>query len=110
MGILDIVNGRISPDEVNADRVINIDKTIMKTFGLYWPTGCNVAISEEVNTKQLMKKHVGGGTMEVYATNVIYSRIIGLQASGREELKYEQAPVPMAMFVISVDMRVAKTK
>ena len=88
MGILDIVNGRISPDEVNADRVINIDKTIMKTFELYWATGLNVAISEEVNTKQLMKKHVGGVAMEVYATNVIYSRIIGLQASGREELKY----------------------
>ena len=46
--------------------------------------------------------------MKVYATNVIYSRIIGLQASGREYLKNELAPVPMAMFDNSGDMRVAK--
>ena len=59
---------------------------------------------------QLMKKHVGVGAMKVYDTNVIYSHIIGLQASGREELKYELAPVPMAMFDNSGDMRVAKTK
>ena len=40
--------------------------------------------------------------------NVIYSRIIGLQASGREVdiddvLKYELAPIPMAMFDSSGD-------
>ena len=48
--------------------------------------------------------------MKVYATNVIYSRIIGLQASGRDYLKNELAPVPMAMFDNSDDMRVAKIK
>ena len=40
----------------------------------------------------------------MYATNVIYSRIIGLQASGRDYLKNELAPVPMAMFDNSDDM------
>ena len=58
---------------------------------------------------QLMEKHVGVGAMKGYATNVIYSCIIRLQASGREELKFEQAPVPMTMFHNSGDMRVAKT-
>ena len=48
--------------------------------------------------------------MKVYATNVIYSRIIGLQASGREDLKKELAPVPIAMFDNSGDMRVANIK
>ncbi len=48
--------------------------------------------------------------MNVYATNVIYSRIIGLQASGREDLKNELAPVQMAMFDNSGDMIVAKIK
>ena len=46
----------------------------------------------------------------MYATNAIYSRIIGLQASGREDLKNELAPVPMAMFDNSGDIRVAKIK
>ena len=31
--------------------------------------------------KQLMNKHVYVGAMKVYATNTIYSRIIGSQAS-----------------------------
>ena len=87
----------------------------MKTFELSWPTGFNAPISKEVKTMQLMKKHVGVGAIKVYDTNVIYSRIIGLQASGREVdiddvLKYELAPIPMAMFDSSGDMRVAKTK
>jgi hypothetical protein len=55
------------------------------------------------------------GTAKVYDTNVIYSRIIGLQASGREVnlddiLNYELAPVSMAMFDSSGEMRMAKTK
>ena len=48
--------------------------------------------------------------MKVYATNVIYSRIIGLQVSGRDDLKNDLAPVPVAMFDNSGDMRVAKIK
>ncbi len=48
--------------------------------------------------------------MKVYATNVIYSRIIGLQVSGRDDLKNELAPVPVAMFDNSGDMRVANIK
>ena len=108
------MSGRISPDEVNVDRALEIGETTMKTFELSWPTGFNAPISTEVKTMQLMKKHVGVGAIKVYDTNVIYSRIIGLQASGREVdiddvLKYELAPIPMAMFDSSGDMRVAKT-
>ena len=109
-GILNIVSGRISPDEVNVDRALEIGETTMKTFELSWPTGFNAPISKEVKTMQLMKKHVGVGAIKVYdtKTNVIYSRIIGLQASGREVdiddvLKYELAPIPMAMFDSSGD-------
>ena len=107
-GILNIVSGRISPDEVNVDRALEIGETTRKTFELSWPTGFNAPISKEVNTMQLMKKHVGVGAIKVYDTNVIYSRIIGLQASGREVdiddvLKYELAPIPMAMFDSSGD-------
>ena len=59
MGILNIVTGRISPDEVNVDRTLNIGEMTMKTFELYWPTDFNAAISKEVKTMQMMKKHVG---------------------------------------------------
>ena len=48
-------------------------------------------------------------------TNLIYSRIIGLQASSREIditdfLNHELAPVPTAMFNESGDMRTATAK
>ena len=33
--------------------------TTMKMFELYWPTDFNAAISKEVKTMQLMKKHLG---------------------------------------------------
>ena len=101
--ILNIVSGRISPDEVNVDRALEIGETTMKTFELSWPTGFNAPISTEVKTMQLMKKHVGVGAIKVYDTNVIYSLIIGLQASGREVdiddvLKYELAPIPIGLY------------
>ena len=94
---------RISPDEVNVDRALEICDTTMKTFELSWPTGSNAPISKEVKTMQLMKKHVGVGAIKVYDNNVIYSRSIGSQASGRDVdiddvLKYELVPIPMAMF------------
>ena len=80
-GILNRVNGRISPDEVNVNKTLAIGETIMKTFELYWPTGFKGPISKAVKMMQLMKKHVGAGAMKVYDTNVIYSRTSGLQAS-----------------------------
>ena len=46
-GILNIVNGRISPDEVNVDRALEIGETTMKTFELSWPTGFNSPISKD---------------------------------------------------------------
>ena len=77
-GILNIVNGRISPDEVNVNKTLEIGEKIMKTFELSWPTGSNASISMAVKTMQLTKKHVGVGAMKLYDTNIIYSRTIGL--------------------------------
>ena len=64
---------------------------------------------------QLMKKHTIDGAVKVCGTNVMYSKIIGLQGLGREVdlddiLKYELPPVTMAVFLISGDMKMAKTK
>ena len=60
-GILNIMNGIIQPDEVNMDQTLEIGEMVMKTFVLSWPTGFNAPISKEVNTMQLMKKHVDVG-------------------------------------------------
>ena len=49
------MSGRISPDEVNVDRALEIGETTMKTFELSWPTGFNAPISKEVKTKPLAR-------------------------------------------------------
>ena len=51
----------------------------------------------------------------MYDTELIFSRVIGLQASSREVdvkalLSYELSPVPTAMFTETGEMRVAKAK
>ena len=47
------------------DKVLEIDETILKTVDLSWTTGFNALIIKEVNTKQLIKKHVGVGAIKV---------------------------------------------
>ena len=59
------------------------------------------------------RKHVKVGAMNVFDTNLIYSRVIGLQAGERvidikDVLGHELAPVPTSMF--TGDMRIAKSK
>ena len=51
----------------------------------------------------------------MFDTDLIYMRVIGIQANSREInvkelLSYELSPVPTAMFSESVEMRVAKQK
>ena len=61
------------------------------------------------------RKHVKVGAVKLVDTNLIYSRVIGLQASGRHfDIKdvfgHELAPVPTSMFDGTGDMRIAKSK
>jgi len=55
------------------------------------------------------------GAVKVFDTNLIYSRVIGLQDSGRDidindVLGHELAPVPTSMFDDTGCMRIAKPK
>ena len=61
------------------------------------------------------KKFVSVGTEKEYDTTVIYSRVIGIQASSREldlkkVLRHELAPVPTSMFHDSGAARMCKAK
>ena len=54
------------------------------------------------------KKSIKVGAVKLYDTNLIYSRIIGLQASDRpvdiaDLLAHERAPVPPPRFIDSVE-------
>ena len=71
---------------------------------------------KRVITMDVTKKHVKIGAAKMFNTTLLFSRVIGLQASSRETidiwnpLSYELAPVPTSMFTDSGDMRIGKSK
>ena len=57
------------------------------------------------------KKSIKVGAVKVYDTNLIYSRVIGLQASDRPDLlAHELAPDPPAQYTDSGELRTASAK
>ena len=87
----------------------------MKHYESTWPCGFHDTLPKKVRTMAITKKHIQVGSAKVYDTNLIYSRIIGLIASGRdmnlnEVLKYELAPILTPMFNNNVDMRLETSK
>ena len=72
-------------------------------------------VSLGVKKKKKKKKSIKVGAAKVYDTNLIYSRVIGLQASDRpvditDLLAHELAPVPPALFIESGELRTASAK
>ena len=110
--ILNIVTGQYGNSSVNVQDAVAIGESQMREFCQKLPNGSNETIHKEVVTMLAMKKHVNVADTKVYDTNVIYSRVIGLQASGREVyvkavLSHELAPVPTSLFGATGDMRAA---
>jgi len=114
--IVQIVSGRIATDAtVNVHDALAIGQKMMKDYETTWPDGFHTTLPKIVNTMAVTKKHIQVGTTKLHDTTLIYSRIIGLQASGRdmkldEVLKYELAPMPTSMFTNTGEMRLATSK
>ena len=87
----------------------------MKVFESRLPQGLYETITKKVVTMDHARKDVKVGTLKLFDTNLIYSRVIVLQASWRDidindVLGQELAPVPTSMFDDTSDMRIAKSK
>ncbi len=113
--IVNISSGCISPDTVNVHHALEMGQTLMQKFEDGWGPGFYGTIHKPVQTMSLTKKHVSVGQEKVFDTNLIYSRVIGLQASNRQVditnvLSHELAPIPTAMFTDSGEMRITKAK
>ena len=81
---------------------------MIKHYESTWPSGFHDTLPKKVRTVAITKKHIMA-LAKVYDTNLIYSGIIGLQASGRnmnliEVLKYELALIPTSMFTNKGEM------
>ena len=114
-GTANVVSGQIGSTEVNVHNAVTIGVEQMKAFESRLPGGLYETITKKVVTMDHAKKHVKVGAVKVFDTNLIYSRVIGLQASGRDidiedVLDHELAPVPTSMFHDSGEMRIAKLK
>ena len=113
--VVNIAIGKIAQDSVNVDNAVELGMKQMKEFESGWPTNFNDKISRVVKTQAELRHYIKVGDMKVFDTELIYTRVIGIQASSREidikqPLSHEFFPVPTAIFSESGEMRVAKAK
>ena len=111
--MVNIFLGKIAQETVNVDRAVKLGSNQMKEFEQGWPKRFHEKISHKVKTQLDSQKYIKVGDTKVYDTELIFSRVIGLQASSRMVdlkalLSYELSPVPTAMFTGTGEMRVAK--
>ena len=109
--IVNIVSGQVADNTVNVQDAVVIGTKQMQEFEKGWPEGFRSTISKKVKNVSDNKKHIKVGSQKVYDTSVIYSRVIGIQASSRDidikkVLSHGLAPVPTSMFHDSDAMRI----
>ena len=113
-GLVNIVTGRVVPDNVNAGKSIEIGKAQMYAYEKSWPSGFNNTLSKNVVTMSVTRKALKVGSTPVIDMNIIYSRVFVLQQSRdidlNKVLQYELAPVPTSMFDDDGLMRTPKSK
>ena len=114
-GIVNVVSGQIGSTEVNVHNAVTIGTEQMEVFESRLPQGLYETTTKRVVTMDHARKHVKVGAVKVFDTNLIYSRVNGLQARERDSgikdvLGYELAPVPTSMFDDTGDRRIAKSK
>ncbi len=114
-GIVNIVSGKIGPQNVNVHETITLGTIQRDEFDKSLPGAFHEPIEKRAVTMAATKKSMKVAGEKVYDTNLIYSRVIGLQASNREVdiddvLSHELAPVPTAMFTDGGDMRTPTNK
>ena len=84
--IVQIVSGRITTLAiVNVHEAVAIGTEMMKHYESTWPGGFRDALPKKVHTIAITTKYIQVESAKEYDTNLIYSGIVGLQASGREE-------------------------
>ena len=87
----------------------------MKQFESKWPEGFDTQSSKVIATQAETKKQLKVGETKVFDTNLIYTRVIGLQASSYDIdinriLAHELSPVPTSMFTDMADMKICTAK
>ena len=116
LSIVNIVTVRVqSTSTVNVHKSIEIGSKQSKEFEEPLPQGFYHKIERRITSMADMKKSINIGTQKVYDTNLIYSRVICLQASNRNIdidhlMFHELAHLPTTLFADSGDMQISTSK
>ena len=101
-GVVNIANGLVSTNNVNVDKALELGQHQMDEFETGWPSSFHKTLKKNVITMPNAKKSIKIEGTPVYDTELLYSRIIGLQQSReldiRDILAYELSAVPSALF------------
>lgn len=113
--LVNVATGSIAPPSVNVHKALSIGSDQVASFEKVLPSGYWNTIERRVQTMATMRKGVKIGNEVVYDTELIFSRVVGLQATTRDVdfkdvLSYELAPIPTALFDDSGEMRICKSK
>lgn len=111
--LINIVSGRISPAKVNVDQALKMGSELMTEYLEGWPQTFNKPLKRPVEL--MSKQHTKIGSVTVYDTSLIYSRVLCLQKvrdiNMQDVLSYELAAFPPSMFDEKTgDMRLTSSK
>ena len=81
--LVNIVSGKVAHPAINVYNAVEIGKIQMTKFKSGLPESFNQVIPKIVKTMGYSKKHIKHGEKKIFDTSVIFSRLIGLQASCR---------------------------
>ena len=115
--LVNVASGYINNDvSINVEEAVSIGCKQLRCFIEKLPQGFydNIGGEYKIKLMQSDKKGVHIGEFEVYNTEAIYARVVGLIASGQTTLeavlKHELSPVPTALFEDTGDMRIDHAK
>ena len=114
--LVNVHSGRLAPSTVNVQDTVGIAKKQASAFQESLPEGYWHSIPRQIKNLSESKKHFKSTQgVQLYDTELIYSRAMALQSTTRNIdaktlLSHELAPIPMSMFESSGEMRLCSTK
>ena len=72
-GIINLVTGRITRDNVNVDNSISVGTQQMPKYESFWSEGLHSSLSKKVITLVITKKHTQVDQTTEYDTDLIYT-------------------------------------
>ena len=103
-GLVNVVTGKdVVHPSVNVHNAAILGENQMGTFEKCWPGGFHDTITKKVVTMAVNRKDVTVGEVNVFDTDIIYARAMGLQSGQRSLdadsiMAHELSPYPTSMF------------